>query len=372
MTVTVEVGPVTVRGPHPAPPDLVAAAVGCIDDPVALVAEQPVEVGQLWRDVLRVAAGAHPAALMLVVPTWWPAARVEVVADAARRVSAQVDIVSRTALLAGTEGSAGSAVVEFAEDVVVLAAPGADAVVLARDDDAVCEQLGAPTGVLLDVPAGVRAPAPALSARLRAVSTTVRFSDRRAFLDADRPDPPPVRGRAEPPRRRVAVLAGAALALAAAAASWWLPDPGAAPAQTVVLVEGRAAVRVPAHWAVQRITGGPGSARVRIAPGPGLPALHVTQASSTTAATPEQVAESLRRALQSEPDGVFVDFDPAAEVGGRSAITYRERRTDSETLWAVVIDGTLRIAVGCQSAPARRDAITEVCEQAVRSAHAVR
>jgi len=37
----------------------------------------------------------------------------------------------------------------------------------------------------------------------------------------------------------------------------------------------------------------------------------------------------------------------------------------------VLIDGSLRIAIGCQSAPGHEDAVRQACDQAVRSAHAV-
>jgi hypothetical protein len=37
----------------------------------------------------------------------------------------------------------------------------------------------------------------------------------------------------------------------------------------------------------------------------------------------------------------------------------------------VLLDGAVRISVGCQSRPGGEDAVRDVCEQAVRSAHAV-
>jgi len=37
----------------------------------------------------------------------------------------------------------------------------------------------------------------------------------------------------------------------------------------------------------------------------------------------------------------------------------------------VLIDESLRIAIGCQSAPGDEEAVREACDQAVRSAHAV-
>ncbi len=54
-------------------------------------------------------------------------------------------------------------------------------------------------------------------------------------------------------------------------------------------------------------------------------------------------------------------------------MTYRELRADSETAWAVVIDGAIRIAIGCQSPPtAPRHRRRRLRARAVQSAHVVR
>ncbi|MDZ4270423.1 MAG: type VII secretion-associated protein, partial [Mycobacterium sp.] len=117
---------------------------------------------------------------------------------------------------------------------------------------------------------------------------------------------------------------------------------------------------------------GPGSARLRVsAPTGDSTAIHVTQSTGASAETIADVAESLRRAIEAEPAGVFADFDPAASVGGRPAVSYRELRADSETTWAVVIDGAVRIAIGCQG-PSHAESSDDACVQAVRSAHVVR
>ncbi|WP_156448557.1 type VII secretion-associated protein, partial [Mycobacterium sp. NAZ190054] len=150
-----------------------------------------------------------------------------------------------------------------------------------------------------------------------------------------------------------------------------LSDRPAAPPGTRLLVEGRVGVSVPASWTVERVTAGPGSARVRVADGGGLPALHITQADGVPATVPE-VAETLWKAIESETPGVFVDFDAGGERAGRPVVTYLERRTDSQTRWSVLVDGTLRIAIGCQSAPGQQSAVEGVCDEAVRSARAVR
>jgi type VII secretion-associated protein (TIGR03931 family) len=40
--------------------------------------------------------------------------------------------------------------------------------------------------------------------------------------------------------------------------------------------------------------------------------------------------------------------------------------------WTVVVDGPVRISIGCQSRPGGEDKVRDVCEQAVRSAHTIR
>jgi len=45
-------------------------------------------------------------------------------------------------------------------------------------------------------------------------------------------------------------------------------------------------------------------------------------------------------------------------------------RAGHHVRWTVLLDGAVRISIGCQSRPGGEDAVREVCEQAVRSAHA--
>ena len=139
-------------------------------------------------------------------------------------------------------------------------------------------------------------------------------------------------------------------------------------AQAEILVEGRIAVGVPPLWIVERVTGGPGSRRVQVSSVADADlALHITQtyAPETTLA---QAAAVLRRGIAEQDPGVFVDFDPADEVAGRPAVSYREIRAGRVIRWVIVLAGPTRISIGCQSAPDRQDAIREPCEQAVRSA----
>jgi type VII secretion-associated protein (TIGR03931 family) len=145
----------------------------------------------------------------------------------------------------------------------------------------------------------------------------------------------------------------------------------AATAPTTFLVEGRVALTVPANWPAQRVVGGTGSARVQ-ATSPSDPevALHVTQ-SPAAGETLSAAAERVKRAIDAEPAGVFVDFDAAGSTAGRPAVTYREIRAHHHVRWTVFVDGPVRISIGCQSRPAGEDAVRDACEQAVRSARAV-
>ena len=131
------------------------------------------------------------------------------------------------------------------------------------------------------------------------------------------------------------------------------------------------ALTVPANWPTQRVIAGPGSARVQVtSPSDPEVALHVTQ-SPTPGETLAGAADRLRRAIDAEPAGVFVDFNPAGVSAGRPAVTYREVRAAHDVRWTVLLDGPVRISVGCQSRPGAEDAVRDACDQAVRSAHAI-
>lgn len=306
--VLVEAGPHTVRGPGRVRPDWVTAALESIDDPITLVDDVPVDTVDLWHDVLHAAADGS-AELAVVVPTWWPRQRVEVIIAAAARVSP-----------------------EYA--------------VLTRPDGSVVTDRDGPQAVTLPETTG-----PADGSPVDAL--------------------PPSR---RPGRRAVAVMAGVAVTVTAAAGGWAAQTFSAVPRPqpaTRTVVEGRVALQVPAGWTVERVTGDSGSARLRVAAPGGLPALHVTQSVGTTTVPLAEVGESLRAAVESETHGVFVDFDAAGTRAGRPAVTYVEQRTATSTRWAVIVDGALRIAIGCQHEPGRRDSIERVCTDAVGSAHAV-
>jgi type VII secretion-associated protein (TIGR03931 family) len=142
-------------------------------------------------------------------------------------------------------------------------------------------------------------------------------------------------------------------------------------APTTFLVEGRVALTVPANWSTRRVIAGPGSARVQItSPSDPEVALHVTQ-SAVPDESLSDAAERLKRAIDAEPAGMFVDFNPSGSSAGRPAVTYREVRASHQVRWTVVLDGMVRISIGCQSRPGGEDAIQDVCDQAVRSARAI-
>ena len=378
-TAVVEVGPQTVRGPESVAQERSSVAIECIDDRFALLEGRLAEVRQLWSDLLEAAAGECRQTLKLVFPTWWSPARIELVTDAARGVAPEVHALQRAAVLSA-QGAA--TVAELSEEFCVIAAPDAEAKVLLRGDPEVAGLLTTATEALIDVPAGVSPLTPALTARLRAVGIPVAWSDREAMVRAVCADlarrQSSVRpaGRPHSRRRTAAVLAGAMMSLAAIGVGWaaqMFGGPRTADTSTVLLVEGRVAVRVPAQWTVEHITAGPGSARLRVSARAGEPAaLHVTQSAGEASTTIAEVAETLKRALKSERPGVFRDLDPNGSVGGRPAVTYRELRAASETAWAVVVDGATRVAIGCQSPPGHPEAIRDACVRAVQTAHVLR
>lgn len=189
-----------------------------------------------------------------------------------------------------------------------------------------------------------------------------------AEMGVARRDPLDV-GRSERRHLRTAaisLLTVAAVAVPAGVAATVRTGPPETPDATVV--EGRLTARIPAHWRVERVTGGPGSRRLQIsAPGdPGI-AVHLTSAYAPES-TLEQAAAMLRTAIADEPLGVFVDLDPVDEVAGRAAVTYREVRPGRVIAWSVVLSGATRISIGCQSPPGRAADVRTVCDGVVRTA----
>jgi type VII secretion-associated protein (TIGR03931 family) len=375
-SVVVEVGPATVRGPNQADPQWVSAGIDTIDDELTLIDDRAVAVSDVWRRVMHDVVGGATETIVVVCPTWWPSSRVERVCDAVSAAATDVEVLRRAQVL--SDGL--STLVEIAPEFVVVSLPGGGVQVVVRGDmEAVLAAIPTSTEVLLDGPEGVEGARP-LADRLRANGVAVTIADRdrvRRSLAARRsqdedPKCPPTENRG---RRATAVMAGTVLSVAVlcggfAARQDVRPVPASMP--MTLLVEGRVGVMVPAQWTVQRVTSGPGSARVQVvSPDDADIAVHVTQSSLAPQQSREEVAQSLRAALSEEPDGVFVEFNPSDRRSDQPMVTYREIRADHHIAWFVLIDKSLRIAIGCQSAPGHDEAVREACDRAIRSAHAV-
>lgn len=389
------------------PPEIDRAALDAIDDPVALVGERPVAVDAVWEAALRAATCAPCADMVVVHPSGWPPPRVAVVAAAAQAVAGAARTRPRSWLLlhASPAPRDATAVVEIGERLVVITAGGVTGIARRGEPRAVAEAVAdvvagvGPAAVLIDTPSAVPG-ASALAALILDAGRDawngpdiVEVNDirltglARSALPA-RPAPPrpsagAPAGAARSRRRTLGGIGAAALVVATAAPAAWthsaMPTgrPGAeAPrrvetAPTTFLVEGRVAVSVPADWPAQRVITGPGSARVQVtSPTDPEVALHVTQ-SPVPGETLGATAERLKRAMDAEPAGVFVDFSPSAVSGGRPAVTYREVRPGHHVRWVVLLDGPVRISIGCQSRPGDEAAVRDACERAVRTAHAI-
>jgi type VII secretion-associated protein (TIGR03931 family) len=384
------------------------AALHAIDDRVGLVDGRPVAVDALWSAALRSLDCATDGAgngSVVVHPSWWSSSRVGVVTAAAKSMPGDVLVRPRSWLLSQASNADPEAivVVEIGERVVAIV--GAETVGVPRgaEQPPVAEKVATVVGeissgttavVLIDAPSTV-AEAPALAA---VIASKVRNSGQRAVeIDATRlsrlaaaarsalPDQsessqsesaPGAAGLRSPrPMLRglgaAAVVFAAVLPVVVGAGRHGVAPPTTAP--TTFLVEGRVALTVPANWTPQRVLAGPGSARVQVtSPADPEAALHVTQSPVPPDETIGVTANRLQRAIGSEPDGVFVDFDPSGISAGRPAVTYREVRASHQVRWTVVVDGPVRISIGCQSRPGGEDAVRDVCEQAVRTAHTIR
>jgi type VII secretion-associated protein (TIGR03931 family) len=380
------VGPADVVAARTVDADLVAAAFESIDDAVALLDDRNVPSDVVWREVMAAAVGPGAGTAVLVCPSWWQPPRIDVVCAAARQLVGNVTVLRRADVLRGGDSTA---IIEIGEDFVVVHVLGEPpAVVPCVGDpraviDAIVARIDASDAVI-DVPLGIAgatrlADEVARTLRTRGIKVSVA-DDRRVLRAAEGGRAIRHRGANRSPLRprrpggpltrlvqpRAAALAGAGLvvvALACGAAGYGADDSLAA---TAWLVEGRVAVEVPADWTTERIVSGPGSARVQVlSPWEPHVAIHVTQ--SPGQGSLAAAAEALRAALGAQPDGVFVEFTPADRRADRAVISYREIRADHHVDWTVMLDGGVRIAIGCQHAP---DGPTprRVCDQAIRSA----
>jgi type VII secretion-associated protein (TIGR03931 family) len=415
----VEVGPGTIRrlccgigvGADDEMAERYSSALGAIDDHVALVDGRPVTVASLWHNALRSLDCGSPdatKAMIIVHPSWWPASRVGVVTAAANGAVMQ----PRSWLLRqASTASEATVVVEIAEKMVSIAgdSKGQRLVAVPRTTGLrpLAEEVAAvvarirqwPTSVvLIDAPsavAGASAVATLIAAAVRDADnghTALVVDDARLaqlahavrLPEDELTQPAAAAGGVGSRAWKLSGVAAAGVVLAVAAPAVAAVGRNGAPAteavHTTFLVEGRVALTVPANWSAQRVIGGPGSARVQVtSPSDPEVALHVTQSAvpDTTQEKHEArealqgTAERLRRAIDTEPAGVFVDFNPSAVSVGRSAVTYREVRAGHQVRWTVMLDGAVQISIGCQSRPGGEDAVREACEQAVRSAHAL-
>jgi len=381
-----------------------AAALGAIDDHLALVDGRPVTVASLWSEALRSldCRSCDAAKAMIVVhPSWWPASRVGVVTAAANGAVTQ----PRSWLLtqASTASPEATVVVEIAERLVSIAgdSKGERLVAVPRRTGLrpVAEEVagvitrirqGPTSVVLIDAPSAVAGASEVATLIAGAVrdadngQTAVVIDDARLpqlahsiRLPEDSTQPATDAGGVGSRYWKLSGLAAAGLVLAVAAPAVAAVARHGAPATekapTTFLVEGRVALTVPANWPTQRVIGGPGSARVQVtSPSDPEVVLHVTQSSvpEATHETLNGTSERLKRAIDVEPAGVFVDFNPSGVSAGRAAVTYREVRAGHQVRWTVLVDGAVQISIGCQSRLDGEDAVREVCEQAVRSAHA--
>jgi len=373
-------------------PELITRALACVDDEHALVDDQPVAVAGLWREIFASTQKGCTATL-LICPTWWSEHRIATVSDAARCAVPTVEVVRRAVILASAVAGP-SVVIEIAESLVVVSLPSderpvravgrvGDPLTVAAEVVREASSLGGARGaVVVDCPDGVGGGAELaefIVDQLRADGLAVAVVDDQSLLDVAGEHIPVERDQrptgerdfvAEPNRRAVWPLAGgvAAAALLIVALTIARGATSTRPSPTL-LVEGRVVVEVPSTWTARRITAAPGSARVQVtSPTDPQSALHVTQSPVPRDETLGRTADTLRQAMLAEQSGVFVDFNPADRRGDRPAVTYREIRYGHDIRWTVLLDGTVRISIGCQSPRGFRDVIRAVCERAVASA----
>ena len=367
------------------------AAVESIDDQVALIDDRVVTVVSLWADVLGAVDCGASEQMLLVHPSWWSPARVEVVRCAGEALAGVAEIRPRTWLLARAAASKSgltAAIVEIAEDFVVITGDAVIAESRRGDVAAVAEAVGAAiramaTGVtdtvVIDAPATVCGAATLAAAIAKTISgacdATVMLVDDiglrklvgelkpRARTEAAGGSKPWVRAR----HALTLVVLVIGLVLGFGAARRQAEQHPARNFPTTFAVEGHVALEVPAEWLMRRVLTGPGSARVQItSPTDPEVALHVTQ--SRVTGSLNATAEFLKSAIDVAPAGVFVDFDPADRNAGRPAVTYREIRAEHVIRWIVWVDQAIRISIGCQSRSGRDDAVRRACDLAVRSA----
>lgn len=372
----VVVGPNLVRGPGHVDAELVSVALECIDDGHALLDDVVLPAAEVWRSLLGSAMGGPCDGAVLICPSWWSSSRLERVEAAARDWCDNVVIRQRVDLLATSP-----TVLEIAPELVVVHAGGQRHAIVRTEQgvgvvDAIAACVHGLDPVVLDVPSGLARFGADLARTLRSRSVDVTVVGDDVLVAGAVAQCQPPRAEECPTTRR-GFMMRAVVPLAVVLALTTLTAAGMAigtdPEDDVAwLVEGRVAVQVPARWTVERITSGPGSARVQmVSPSEPRDAIHVTQSLVPETQTLDETAATLRAALAEEPDGVFVDFTVRAEPARRAAVTYREIRADRRISWTVLLDGGVRIAIGCQGAVDEPGPGPQ-CERSIASAHSVR
>lgn len=363
-----ELGPAVLRRPGadiavPAP--LLAAALDGIDDPLVLIDERPVRVDDLLRSLIAQALGSRCSSVQVVHPSSWPAPRVARVVRAAA-ASADRVVAAPRCRAAGP----GAVVIEIDREVVTVCA-GGGLTVLGRDDATAVAHAAArhaaDDDIVVDIPPGLPGAMGTASAIRAALAYRGLVADDVGSVIGDDVDATGVRGRIWLQRNVIGVCAIPVLALTIGLGSHSpAPVSPAAPSEVrSTVVEGRVAVAVPEGWTVERLTRGPGSRRVKVSsPADPDQALHITQSYAPGSTVADTVAV-LGRAAAGHAE--FVDVR-AEDVGGRPAVTYREDRPPRVIRWTVLLDGSTRIAIGCQSRRGGPDGIGKACEQAIRSA----
>lgn len=373
MTVVV-VGPATIVGPGNVDAELVSAALECVDEQLGLLDAAVLPAERIWRDAMAAAIGTART-VTVVCPAWWSASRVQRVRSAADANGVCVVVRRRIDAIRIASGEPDCTVVEVGEDLVTVSRPGTASSVVRRTDsaatDTVVARAAMDSHVVVDAPIGVPGAAPLaveIQARLQdhGVTTQVLRCDD-LLDDADVGSAPAV---AHSTRGRIAIAAAAVVAVAGTAALGLSSRDGpaavvpAADPDLTWLVEGRVAVQIPARWLVERALSGAGSARVQIvSPDDRGQIIHLTQSVVPPGQTPDTAARSLREAAAKLPGGVIVDFEDAGVSAGRPGVRYREVRGGRTVEWSVLLDGPVRIAVGCQG-----DAVRAPCDTAIRSA----
>lgn len=404
-TCVLELGPGVVRRLWPdgevcADREAVSAALDEFGDGVVLIGDVAVDVPSVWRRIAEPLCSPGYDSLVVVHPSWWPKRRIEHVVAGLRPlapsdVAAPVTAMSRAGYFAGSKRwplDAPAVLIEIGVALITISDGTGLAAVLDRatDVDRIVDEALRPGGpsatVLIDVPAGVPGADECADGVCRALADRgVRAHSARVdevaavTMSANCPDPPRVADgvwrRLPQPRVVAAAFAAAVLCAGGVAAAradrHRSANPSAADDSRLV-VEGRMSVRVPSGWKVETVTAGPGSRRIRaMASESDGVALHFTQsyvAGQTLAGT----AETLEQAMAAEAPGVFRDFDADGRRAGRLAVTYREVRGRRTVEWFVVVDGSTRIGIGCESPPDLEGQVRAACDDAIESAHEIR